>query len=121
MPVNDATIEEAGVKSGKNAVVIQPRKIDRSPCGTGCSARLALLNARGEIAVGEAFIGRSIVDSQFDCKIESLTKVGGIPAVKPSLQGQTWITGTHQHMLSPTDPWPEGYKVSDTWPTKLPD
>ncbi len=111
--------EEGGVKSGKNAVVVQPGKIDRSPTGTGCSARLALLHAKGEIKVGEPFIGRSIIDSRFDCKIEALTTVGDLPAVLPSLQGRAWITGTHQHMLCPTDPWPEGYKISDTWPEKL--
>ncbi|MFT5260091.1 MAG: proline racemase [Saprospiraceae bacterium] len=115
LPVND----EEGVKSGKSAVVIQPGKVDRSPTGTGCSARLALMHAKGEIALGEPFIGRSIIDSRFDCKIESLTMLGDVPAVLPSLRGQAWITGSHQHMLSPSDPWPEGYKVADTWPTKL--
>ncbi len=111
--------EEDGVKAGKSAVIIQPGKIDRSPCGTGCSARLALLHAKGEIKVAEPYIGRSIIESRFDCKIESLTTIEDTPAVLPSLQGSAWITGTHQHMLNPTDPWPEGYKVSDTWPTKL--
>ena len=105
-----------GVKTGRNAVAIRPGKIDRSPCGTGCSARLAVLHARGELAVGEPFAGLSPIDSRFDCRIESLARVGDREAVVPSLSGRAWITGTHQHMLDPGDPWPEGYRLSDTWP-----
>ena len=105
-----------GVKTGRNAVAIRPGKIDRSPCGTGCSARLAVLHARGELAVGEPFAGLSPIDSRFDCRIESLARVGDREAVVPSLGGRAWITGTHQHMLDPGDPWPDGYRLSDTWP-----
>ena len=105
-----------GVKRGRNAVAIRPGKIDRSPCGTGCSARLAVLRARGELAPGEPFVGLSPIDSRFDCRIESLARVGGREAVVPSLSGRAWVTGTHQHMLDPGDPWPEGYRLSDTWP-----
>ena len=105
-----------GVKTGRNAVAIRPGKIDRSPCGTGCSARLAVLHARGELAPGEPFVGLSPIDSRFDCCIESLARVGGRDAVVPSLGGRAWITGTHQHTLDPDDPWPEGYRLSDTWP-----
>ena len=112
-----APVEEVkGIKTGKNAVAIQPGKIDRSPCGTGCSARLAILNARGEIAVGEPFVGRSIIESRFECRIEAKTRVGKIEGVVPSLRGRAWITGTHQHLLDPDDPWPAGYRLSDTWP-----
>ena len=68
---------EDGVAVSRNAVAIRPGKIDRSPCGTGCSARLAVLHARGVLAVGQAMIGRSIIDSRFDCRIESETSVGG--------------------------------------------
>ena len=109
---------EDGVKTGRNAVSIQPGKIDRSPCGTGCSARMAVLYARGELGVGEAFIGRSLIDSRFDCRIEGETKVGGQPAILPSLSGRAWVTGTHQHLLDPDDPWPGGYRLSDTWPRR---
>jgi proline racemase len=105
-----------GVKTGRNAVAIRPGKIDRSPCGTGCSARLAVLHARGELAVGEAFQGRSIIDSQFDCMIDEVVDLKGTPAITPAIAGQAWITGTHQHLMDPTDPWPEGYRLSDTWP-----
>ena len=105
-----------GVKTGRSAVAIRPGKIDRSPCGTGCSARLAVLHARGELATGEPFVGLSPIDSRFDCRIESLDRVGERRAVVPSLSGRAWITGTHQHMLDPCDPWPEGHRLSDTWP-----
>ena len=105
-----------GVKTGRNAVAIRPGKIDRSPCGTGCSARLAVLHARGELGTGEPFVGLSPIDSRFDCRIEALTRVGDREAVVPSLGGRAWITGTHQHMLDPGDPWPDGYRLSDTWP-----
>lgn len=107
---------ENGVKQGKNAVVIMPGKIDRSPCGTGCSARLAVLHARGEIGVGERFTGKSIIGSTFECEIISETSVGDTSAVIPSIAGRAYITGSHQHTLNPADPWPEGYRISDTWP-----
>jgi len=107
---------EDGVAVSRNAVAIRPGKIDRSPCGTGCSARLAVLFARGVLRVGEAMIGRSIIDSRFDCRIEAAASVGDRKAIIPSIEGQAWITGTHQHMLDPTDPWPGGYRLSDTWP-----
>jgi proline racemase len=110
---------DGGVANAANAVVIRPGKIDRSPCGTGCSARLAVLHAKGVLKVGDRFIGRSIIGSEFHCKIQSETEVGGKPAIVPSLSGRAWITGTHQHMLDPGDPWPEGYKLSDTWPVGL--
>jgi proline racemase len=105
-----------GVATGTNAVAIRPGKIDRSPCGTGCSARLAVLHRRGVLGVGERFVGRSIIGSRFDCRIEAETSVGGGPAIVPSIAGRAWITGMAQHMLSPDDPWPRGYRLSDTWP-----
>jgi len=112
-------VEVGGIKTGRNAVVVQPGKIDRSPTGTGCSARLAVMRARNEIEIGEAFTGVSIISSEFHCKIESETTVGGKAAVVPSLSGRGFVTGTHQHMLDPNDPWPNGYRLSDTWPKLL--
>jgi proline racemase len=108
-----------GVVSAANAVVIRPGKIDRSPCGTGCSARMAVLHAKGELAVGERFIGRSIIGSEFHCRIDAVTQVAERPAIIPCLSGRAWITGTHQHMLDPSDPWPVGYQLSDTWPVHV--
>lgn len=111
--------EVDGVKTGANAVAIQPGKIDRSPTGTGCSARMAVLHARGELAVGERFVGESIIGSKFFCRIEETTRLGDLDAVIPSISGRAWITGMRQEMLDPADPWPLGYKLSDTWPNKL--
>ena len=105
-----------GAKYGRNAVAIRPGKIDRSPCGTGCSARMAVLHAKGELEVGELFVGESLIDSTFDCRIEKLVDVGGKPGVVPSLAGRAWIAGMRTLMLDPDDPWPEGYRLSDTWP-----
>ena len=107
---------ENGVLAAANAVVIRPGKIDRSPTGTGCSARMAVLHARGRMKLGDAFIGRSIIGSEFHCRIDSETSVGGRPAIRPTIAGRAWITGTHQHMLDPADPYPDGYRLSDTWP-----
>lgn len=103
--------------SARAAVSIQPGKIDRSPTGTAASARMALLHAAGQMAVGETFTARSIIGSEFHGRIADTTKVGNIPAIVPEITGRAWITGTHQHMLDPDDPWPEGYRLSDTWPS----
>tara|TARA_B110001454_G_scaffold31160_1_gene30437 strand:+ start:2569 stop:3600 length:1032 start_codon:yes stop_codon:yes gene_type:complete len=110
--------EEEGIMVSRNTVVIDPGKLDRSPCGTGCSARMALLHAKGELKKGDRMIGRSIIDSRFDCSIVEETMVGNKNAIIPSIRGRAWITGTHQLMLDPEDPWPEGYRLSDTWPIK---
>jgi proline racemase len=99
-----------------HAVAIQPGKIDRSPTGTAVSARMALLHARGEMQIGETFTARSIIDSEFHGRIAETMVLGDIPAIIPEITGSAWITGTHQYMLDPDDPWPEGYRLSDTWP-----
>jgi len=109
------TVED-GQKTGLSAVVIDPGKIDRSPCGTGCSARLAVMAERGEIGVGERYIGRSIIGGRFDCSISGQSRVKDKGAILPTIRGRAWITGTHQIMRDPFDPWPEGYRVGDTWP-----
>jgi proline racemase len=114
MPIS----EENGVKVSRNTVAIDPGKLDRSPCGTGCSARMAVLHARGLMQTGDKLIGRSIIDSRFDCSIVEETRVGNKTAIVPSIRGRAWITGTHQIMLDPDDPWPTGYRLSDTWPLK---
>jgi len=107
---------ENGVLVGKNAVVIRPGKIDRSPTGTGCSARMAVLRARGQIEIGETFIGRSIIDSEFRCHVAADIEIAGRPAIRPVISGRAWVTGTSQLMLDPSDPWPSGYRLADTWP-----
>jgi len=105
-----------GVLTAANAVAIQPGKIDRSPTGTGASARMAVLRARGEMAVGDSYVALSIIGSEFIGRITADTMLAGKPAIIPSITGRAWITGTRTEMLDPADPWPAGYRLSDTWP-----
>ena len=102
--------------SARAAVAIQPGKIDRSPTGTALSARMALLHADGEMGMGDTLVVRSIIGSEFRGRIAGETTVGGLPAIVPEISGRAWVTGIHQHMLDPDDPWPRGYRVGDTWP-----
>lgn len=102
--------------SATAAVSIKPGKVDRSPTGTAVSARMALLHAKGEMKVGDTFTAHSIIGSVFHGRIADTTVVGDRSAIVPEITGRAWVTGTHQHMLDPEDPWPEGYRLSDTWP-----
>jgi proline racemase len=77
---------------------------------------MAVLHARGEMSLDHVYLARSIIDSEFQCRIEGETRVGEKPAVLPSITGRAWITGTYQLTLDPDDPWPEGYRLADTWP-----
>lgn len=99
----------------RNCVVVSPGRCDRSPCGTGSSARLALLHAKEEIAPGETLVHESITGSRFICAIDGLAKVGSYDAVIPAIAGQAWITGLYQMCMDPTDPYQEGFTMSDTW------
>jgi proline racemase len=101
---------------GPNAVVVRPGKIDRSPTGTGCSARMATLSARGLMAEGDIYRARSIIGSEFVCRFARGTAIGSRPAIVPIISGRAWITGVSQYMLDPADPWPLGYRLADTWP-----
>ena len=65
---------------------------------------------------GERYLARSIIGSSFDCRIVGETEIAGRPAIMPEISGRAWITGVHQHMLDPGDPWPAGYRLADTWP-----
>lgn len=104
-----------GVKTSKNAVVVSPGRLDRCPCGTGTSARVALLHDRGELAVGETFVHKSILDTEFECRIVGTTSAGDVPAVIPEVSGRAWLTGISQYGVDPEDPFPEGYRLSDSW------
>jgi proline racemase len=100
----------------KNAVVVAPGRLDRSATGTGLSARMAALHARGDLQVGEAMTHASVLGTTFDGRIVSETTVGDHPAIVPAIRGSAWITGIAQVIVDPTDPFPEGYLLSDTWP-----
>jgi trans-L-3-hydroxyproline dehydratase len=113
-----ALTRDAGGLRAQSVVSIQPGKLDRSPTGTAVSARMAVMHAQGQMQVGETFTATSIIGSTFTGRIAGLTTVGETPAIRPLISGQAWITGTHQHFLDPTDPWPQGYRLTDTWPLK---
>ncbi|MCO6055560.1 proline racemase family protein [Pseudomonas sp. MOB-449] len=106
---------ENGVLVSKNAVIVSPGRCDRSPCGTGSSARLASLYAKGQIKEGELLVHESITGSRFDCSVVGTTKVGKYDAVIPSIGGQAWVTGLYQMGIDPTDPYQNGFTLSDTW------
>jgi proline racemase len=109
-------IERTGNKlTAQSIVAIRPGKVDRSPTGTAVSARLAVLAARGEITTQDEFEATSIIGSRFTGRIVGTTDLAGREAVLPEVSGQAWIIGTHQLTLDPTDPWPRGYKLADTW------
>ena len=100
---------------GKSAVAVRPGKIDRSPTGTAVSARMALMHAKGLLQVGQTFEAFSIINSKFTGRIVREENVSDKTAIIPEITGRAWITGTHQHFLDPDDPWPEGYRLKDTW------
>ena len=97
----------------RSTSVIDPGKLDRSPTGTGVSARLAVLHARGMAGVGDRLLMRSVIGSEFQGRIADVTDDGSIV---PEITGRAWITGVTHHLIDAGDPWPSGYRVADTWP-----
>jgi proline racemase len=93
------------------ATSIHPGWLDRSPCGTGTSARMAQLHARGELALGEAFVNESVIGTRFTGRLVAETSVGGRPAVVPEITGRAWITGMGQYLLDAEDPFPAGFAL----------
>jgi trans-L-3-hydroxyproline dehydratase len=100
----------------RNAVVVAPGRLDRSPTGTGLSARMATLHARGLMRAGDRMTHASVIGSTFEGRIVSETVVGGRPAIVPAIRGSAWITGITQVFVDPDDPFPAGYLLTDTWP-----
>jgi len=99
----------------KGATILPPGRIDRSPCGTGNSARMAVQAARGEVSAGHKAVARSIIDSEFQVELVAETTVAGKPAILSRISGRSWIHGMHQIGVDPTDPYPLGYMVADCW------
>ncbi|WP_125614040.1 proline racemase family protein [Specibacter cremeus] len=93
----------------RHAMAIHPGWFDRSPCGTGTSARMAQLHARGELALDTDFVNESYIGTQFIGRLVEETTVGGLPAVVPTITGRAWVTGTAQYHLDPDDPFPAGF------------
>ena len=101
----------------RNTCIVAPGRSDRSPTGTGTCARMAVLHARGQLKVGEGLTHESLIGSRFNGRVLGETTVGGQPAILPSIKGRAWITGFHQYMVDASDPWPDGYRLADTWGT----
>lgn len=95
----------------RHAMVISPGYFDRSPCGTGTSARVAQLHARGLLASDTDFFNESLLGTHFVGRIVDTTEVGGIPAVVPTITGRAWVTGTSQQFLDERDPFPYGFLI----------
>jgi proline racemase len=93
------------------ATSIHPGWLDRSPCGTGTSARMAQLHARGALAIGEPFVNESVIGTRFTGRLVEETTVAGRPAVVPEITGRAWITGMGQYLLDAEDPFPAGFAL----------
>lgn len=128
--VTIAQLSGAATKVGahaKNAVVVSTGQlnwarpstwtgaIDRSPCGTGTSAKMATLYAKGKLALNEDFVHEGILGTTFTGRLIRETKVGQYRAVVPTISGRAWITGFAQYVLDADDPFPEGFTVGDIW------
>lgn len=94
----------------RHAMAIHPGWFDRSPCGTGTSARMAELWARGELALGADFVNESFIGSRFVGRLVGETEVAGVPAVVPTITGRAWVTGLGTYLLDPSDPFPTGFQ-----------
>jgi proline racemase len=99
----------------RNAVVVAPGRLDRSATGTGLSARMAVLHARGLMRAGDTMTHASVLGSTFDGRIVEATQIGDRAAIVPAIRGSAWITSISQVFVEPSDPFPEGYLLPDTW------
>ena len=108
-------VENAAARVFRNATIMPPGRIDRSPCGTGTAARLAVMNARGELLPGDAAVMKSTIGSRFDARIVGVTKVGQRDAILPNITGRAWIYSVGQYGVDPSDPFQQGFTLSDTW------
>jgi proline racemase len=99
----------------RTCTTLNPGRVDRSPCGTGSSANLACLHARGEASVGDRRVSRSTIGGTFVAEVIGETRVGPYPAILPRITGQAWIYGREVLRRSPEDPFPSGFALSDSW------
>ncbi len=112
---SDPTERQAdGSLHGHNTVILGNRTVDRSPCGTGTCARMAVLHARGELTLGESFVSESIIGTRFMGQIVGETYVGEYTAILPRVVGRAYLTGLHQFFLDPDDPFPYGFCLTDS-------
>lgn len=99
----------------RTCTTLKPGRVDRSPCGTGSSANLAVLHARGLVGVGDKRRSRSIIGGEFIAEAIGETVVGSRKAVLPRITGQAWVYGTEELRIDPADPFRQGFALSDTW------
>ncbi len=99
----------------RNVTIIFPGRVDRSPCGTGTVARLAVMYQRGELRVGDEISSRSIIDGEFLARLVGTTRCGDRVAVRTTLSGRAWIYGRYTLGVHPTDPFQLGYTLPDVW------
>jgi len=97
---------------GRNAVFYGAKAIDRSPCGTGTSARMAQLAARGALAPGDVFRHESIIGSRFTGRVEGRARAGAFDAIVPSIEGSAWMTGLNTIFIDDRDPFAMGFVVN---------
>ncbi len=106
----------AGVgQATRNTCIVAPGRSDRSPTGTGTCARMAVLHARGQMKVGDMMQHESLIGSTFTGTIVGEATIAGRAAILPTIEGRAWITGFHSYCVDTSDPYPEGYHLSDTW------
>ena len=116
--IQGISIAELTLPNNKNNVVVSTGSLgclDRSPCGTGTCARMAVLHAKGQLSLNQDYIHEGVLGTKFTGRLVEETQIGPYKAVVPTLSGQAWITGFSQYVLDPTDPFPEGYTVGDIW------
>jgi proline racemase len=106
-------IEREGVV--RTCTTLEPGRVDRSPCGTGSSANLATLVARGRAKVGDRWTSRSTIGGEFLAEVAALTEVGGKAAILPRITGSGWVYGREQLRMTDDDPFPKGFALTDTW------
>jgi proline racemase len=99
----------------RTCTTMWPGRVDRSPCGTGSSANLATLHARGRAKVGDIFTSRSTIGTEFKVGLSAMTEIAGHPAIIPTITGRAWTFGLTQLALDPFDPTAEGFAVTDVW------
>jgi proline racemase len=94
---------------------LHPGRVDRSPCGTGSSANLACLHARGQASIGTCRTSQSTIGGRFTAEVIGETRVGAYPAILPRITGQAWVYGRESLRRSKDDPFPSGFALSDSW------
>jgi proline racemase len=95
----------------QSVVAIHPGWADRSPCGTGTSARMAQLAARGELGLHQDFVHGSLIGTSFTGRLVDTATVGGFDAVVPTVRGRAWVTAMSNYLLDPDDPFPAGFLI----------